>query len=28
VNETTQSLDTMMGLLVAYIRDYENDYSW
>jgi len=28
VNETTQSLDTMMALLVAYIQDYENDYSW
>lgn len=28
VNETTGSLNTMMGLLVDYIRDYETDYSW
>jgi len=28
VKETTTSLNTMMGLLIDYIRDYENDYSW
>jgi hypothetical protein len=28
VNETTGSLNTMMGLLVNYIKDYEQDYSW
>ena len=28
VDETSESLDTMMALLVGYIKDYENDYSW
>ena len=28
VNETTKNLDGMIDLLVGYIRDYENDYSW
>ena len=27
VNETTGSMNTMMGLLVDYIREYESDYS-
>lgn len=28
VNETKQSLEIMIALLVDYIKDYENDYSW
>jgi hypothetical protein len=28
VDETKKSLDIMLGLLVDYIRDYENDYTW
>lgn len=28
VNETRNSLDTMIKLLVAYVEDYENDYNW
>jgi hypothetical protein len=28
INETKKSLDIMTGLLVDYIKDYENDYSW
>jgi len=28
VKETSGSLNTMMGLLIDYIKDYEQDYSW
>ena len=28
INETKKSLDIMTGLLVSYIKDYQNDYSW
>jgi hypothetical protein len=28
VKETNGSFDTMMGLLVDYVKDYEHDYSW
>ena len=28
VNENSESLEAMMALLTAYIKDYENDYSW
>jgi len=28
VNETKNSLDAVNELVVAYIKDYENDYSW
>ena len=28
VNETKSSLDAVNDLVVAYIKDYENDYSW
>ena len=28
INETKKSLDIMTTLLVDYIKDYENDYSW
>ena len=28
VNETRTSLNTMMGQLIGYIQDYENDYAW
>jgi len=28
VNETKESLDAMIALLVDYIEDYENDYRW
>jgi hypothetical protein len=28
VNETSRGLQDMMNKLVAYITDFENDYSW
>jgi hypothetical protein len=28
VNETRESLNVVNDLLVAYIKDYKNDYSW
>jgi hypothetical protein len=28
IDETKKSLDIMTGLLVDYIKDYENDYNW
>ena len=28
INETKKSLDIMTALLVDYIKDYKDDYSW